>query len=58
MKKLKLNFLKKCFYSTNIKTIINIFKEDIKFSSAHFTIFEDETREDLHVNNFHKTKGS
>ncbi len=44
------SFTKKT-YQKKTKTIINVFKEDIKFSGAHFTIFEDGSREDLHVKN-------
>ena len=33
-------------------TRIHLFKEDIKFSAAHFTIFSAEERERLHGHNF------
>jgi 6-pyruvoyltetrahydropterin/6-carboxytetrahydropterin synthase len=33
-------------------TRIELFKEDFKFSSGHFTIFSDGSRENLHGHNF------
>ena len=34
-------------------TTIDILKEDIKFSAAHFTVFSATERERLHGHNFH-----
>ena len=34
-------------------TTIELFREDMKFSSANFTIFSGEKREKLHGHNFH-----
>jgi 6-pyruvoyltetrahydropterin/6-carboxytetrahydropterin synthase len=34
-------------------TIIELFREDMKFSAAHFTIFSETEREHLHGHNFH-----
>lgn len=33
--------------------VIELFREDMKFSAAHFTIFSDLKREMLHGHNFH-----
>jgi 6-pyruvoyltetrahydropterin/6-carboxytetrahydropterin synthase len=34
-------------------TTIELFKEDMKFSIGHFTIFSKESRENLHGHNYH-----